>query len=107
MFATRLPAGRRRAARREAADRRVLVQPLHQAGGGPAGRLPQALTGPYATREEGAARALERAAENAKRWDDEDAAFQGDYEPEGAGGVVTRGRCAPPRGTAPERTSAT
>ena len=33
--------------------------------------------GPYATREE-AARALEHAAENTKRWDDEDAAFQGD-----------------------------
>lgn len=35
------------------------------------------LMGPYGTREE-AARALEHAAENTKRWDDEDAAFNGD-----------------------------
>ncbi|WP_144942555.1 MULTISPECIES: SPOR domain-containing protein [Kocuria] len=35
------------------------------------------LIGPYATREE-AAHALERAAQNTKRWDDEDAAFNGD-----------------------------
>ena len=35
------------------------------------------LLGPYSTREE-AAHALERAAENTKRWDDEDAAFKGE-----------------------------
>ena len=35
------------------------------------------LLGPYPTREE-AERALERAAGNTKRWDDEDAAYNGD-----------------------------